>query len=280
MGYWELNYYFAFPIQTNYLSKLRFMQVPKLNETLKNIWNYPPNEALQVSQQIDSTLQQKMLSIFSLGDYYSYVFNLSSMQFTRLSCGMERMLGWSSEEFTPLFALEHIHPDDRNWFLNAENAAVKFFSQLVPEQFFNYKVRYDYRMQKKCGNYARILHQVVVVNYSTDGAILDTFGLHTDISHLKSSNSRNLSFIGLNGTESIIDYPVEAMSGMVEKHFFSKRERQILCHLWEGRETKDIANLLFVSNDTVDTHRRNMLKKAEVTNTVALIRFALSIGEL
>ncbi|MFA6404279.1 MAG: LuxR C-terminal-related transcriptional regulator, partial [Salinivirgaceae bacterium] len=76
------------------------------------------------------------------------------------------------------------------------------------------------------------------------------------------------------------NYPVEDISEGFEKHFFSKREREILCHLWEGRETKEIANLLFVSNDTVDTHRRNMLKKAEVTNTIALIRFALSIGEL
>jgi len=220
------------------------------------------------------------LSVFSLGDYYSFVFNLNSMEFTRQSCGVERVLGYKPEEFTSSFAIEHIHPDDRAWVMNAENAVIKFYQTIAPENFFNYKVRYDYRMKKKCGNYARILQQVVVVNYSLEGVILDTFCLHTDISHLKTSNSRNLSFVGLNGMESILNYPVEELSGMVEKRFFSKREREILSFLWEGRETKEIANLLFVSSDTVDTHRRNMLKKAEVTNTIALIRYALSIGEL
>ncbi len=256
------------------------MEIQIFNNALKNIWYYQPNELKPVSQQIDAGLQQKMLSVFSLGDYYTYVFNIKSMQFSHLSHTIKQVLGWEAEEFTPLFAMEHMHPDDRTWFMNAENAVVNFYSQLAPEDFFNYKVRYDYRLQKKNGDYARILHQVVVINYSTNGAILDTLGLHTDISHLKATNSRNLSFVGLNGKESFLDYPVEDISYSIEKNFFSKREREILSFLWEGRETKEIANLLFVSAETVDTHRRNMLKKAEVVNTIALIRYALSIGEL
>ncbi|MFA6404130.1 MAG: PAS domain-containing protein, partial [Salinivirgaceae bacterium] len=211
------------------------MQVQIFNETLKNIWQGPPDEISLVSQQIDAGLQQKMLSIFSLGDYYSFVFNLNSMEFTRQSCGVELVLGYKPEEFTSSFAIEHIHPDDRAWVMNAENTIKKFYQTLAPENFFNYKVRYDYRMQKKSGKYVRILQQVVVVNYSLEGVILDTFCLHTDISHLKSSNSRNLSFVGLNGTESLLNYPVEDISEGFEKHFFSKREREILCHLWEGR---------------------------------------------
>ncbi len=52
---------------------------------------------------------------------------------------------------------------------------------------------------------------------------------------------------------------------------FSKREVEILKLLAEGRSSKEIADSLFISRHTVDTHRRNMIRKARVGRTVQLI---------
>lgn len=48
---------------------------------------------------------------------------------------------------------------------------------------------------------------------------------------------------------------------LINKIKFTKRELEILSHISEGLSSKQIANRLFISKNTVDTHRRNILKK-------------------
>ena len=65
-----------------------------------------------------------------------------------------------------------------------------------------------------------------------------------------------------------------------EKDFFSKRERKVLELLGRGYSTKDIARELFITEKTVETHRKNMIDKASVKNTAELVAFASSRGFL
>ena len=51
----------------------------------------------------------------------------------------------------------------------------------------------------------------------------------------------------------------------------SKRERQILECISEGLTSKEIACRLFLSKNTVDTHRRNMIRKQAARNCAELI---------
>lgn len=46
----------------------------------------------------------------------------------------------------------------------------------------------------------------------------------------------------------------------------------------EGLSSKSIAKTLFISENTVETHRRNMLRKAGVNNTAALLKIAIKSG--
>jgi DNA-binding NarL/FixJ family response regulator len=59
---------------------------------------------------------------------------------------------------------------------------------------------------------------------------------------------------------------------------FSQREREVLELLSEGRSSRQIAEKLFITERTVETHRKNMILKGQVKNTVELIAFASSIG--
>lgn len=52
-------------------------------------------------------------------------------------------------------------------------------------------------------------------------------------------------------------------------------ERKILKRIAEGRTTKEIANELFISIRTVETHRSNICKKLNLFGTNSLLRFAL-----
>jgi DNA-binding CsgD family transcriptional regulator len=56
-------------------------------------------------------------------------------------------------------------------------------------------------------------------------------------------------------------------------HILSGRELEILQYLMEGATSQDIAEKLYISRHTVDGHRRNMLRKCDCKNTIALISF-------
>lgn len=59
---------------------------------------------------------------------------------------------------------------------------------------------------------------------------------------------------------------------------FSKREKEVLELMSKGYLSKDIAKELFITEKTVESHRRNMVQKAKVKNTMELISMAINRG--
>ncbi len=57
----------------------------------------------------------------------------------------------------------------------------------------------------------------------------------------------------------------------------SERESEVLQLVSEGKTTKEIAEELFVSARTVETHRVNMMKKLNVQNTAEMIKKAAKL---
>jgi DNA-binding CsgD family transcriptional regulator len=55
----------------------------------------------------------------------------------------------------------------------------------------------------------------------------------------------------------------------------TKREIEILRLIAEEHTNQEIANKLFISPRTVDTHRRNLILKLDAKNTAGLVRFAI-----
>ena len=56
---------------------------------------------------------------------------------------------------------------------------------------------------------------------------------------------------------------------------YEQREKEILSHIAAGLTNNQIAEKLFISIDTVDSHRKNLHAKLNVKNTAMLIRFAI-----
>lgn len=55
----------------------------------------------------------------------------------------------------------------------------------------------------------------------------------------------------------------------------TKREKEVLVHIAEGLTNAQIAEKLFISIDTVESHRKNLHAKLNVKNTAMLVRFAI-----
>lgn len=60
----------------------------------------------------------------------------------------------------------------------------------------------------------------------------------------------------------------------------TERETEILKLIAEEYSNPEIAERLFISVRTVDTHRRNLLEKLGVKNTAGLVKYAIKIGLL
>lgn len=55
----------------------------------------------------------------------------------------------------------------------------------------------------------------------------------------------------------------------------SEREMEILKLIVDEYSNKEISEKLCVSNSTVETHRKNLIKKLNVKNTIGLVKYAL-----
>ncbi len=58
----------------------------------------------------------------------------------------------------------------------------------------------------------------------------------------------------------------------------TKRELEVLVLISEGFTNAEIAEKLFTSKRTIETHRQNLLEKTRAKNTATLIRYALQTG--
>jgi DNA-binding CsgD family transcriptional regulator len=194
-----------------------------------------------------------------------------------VSKSVKDIMGYESSELSIPFLNGKIHPEDFPWFLTFGNIIIRFFSQLSLEKLMKYKVRYDFRLKKNNGEYARILYQGILIEHDNDGKFLRTLNVHTDITYLKQEGKPTISMIGLDGEPSYIDLGTDNMF-KESNDDLSKREKQILMLLIEGRLSKKIGSFLHISKQTVDTHRKNMLHKKHLSNTGELIGKAIRYG--
>ena len=64
-------------------------------------------------------------------------------------------------------------------------------------------------------------------------------------------------------------------NGNSEMPVITRREKEVLELIAEGSTNNEIADRLFISSATVDTHRKNLLAKLGAKNTASLVRIAM-----
>lgn len=67
---------------------------------------------------------------------------------------------------------------------------------------------------------------------------------------------------------------IRGLTGEEDNRLLTEREREILSLISQEYTNKDIAEALFISERTVETHRKNIFRKTGTNNLVGLIKFA------
>ena len=244
---------------------------------LQRIWNESNQDFFQ-SENINLTdFKNQLLNFFHVGDFYFYVFNVSKLTIDYIDDRMIGILGYEKTYFTPENIIANIHPDDIAHFVNFEQTTLEFLQKLPHDKLKKYKVSYDYRIKASSGEYIRILQQNIAIDISENGDILRTIGVHTNITHLKSDIRSSLSFIGLDGEPSFFNVDITTVIKSNDS-IFSIREKEILTYISNGYSSKEISALIHVSKATIDTHRKNILRKSGCQSITQLIVRAVRQG--
>lgn len=82
-----------------------------------------------------------------------------------------------------------------------------------------------------------------------------------DIDELKASVNRLTEHLSLKTNQTLAKF-----------NMLSDRESEVLKYVLEGKTSNEIADLLFISVNTVHTHRRNILKKTGAGSIIDLLR--------
>ncbi len=87
--------------------------------------------------------------------------------------------------------------------------------------------------------------------------------------------SNSILSIIQNGT-----YPFNSDDNKSKEMSITKREQEIINLVSNGFTSPQIAEQLFISVRTVQTHRANIMKKLNVKNTAGLVRFSLNKNDI
>lgn len=235
---------------------------------IKKIWHQLSKNPTPDHVNLEMEIHRRLIDIFHPGDFYYYILHIPSAQMEYVSDRMTSVLGYMQNEFSVDLMFRSMHPDDLIYFCEFEKKVQDFFSRLPAEKTMKYKVNYDFRVRNKMGDYVRLLHQATTVQTNEEGGVIRVLGVHTDISNLKRENGSSLSFIGLEGEPSYKNILTSHRTYKADYNIpeLTKRESEVLSSILEGKTSNEIAEYLFISKLTVDTHRRNILAKTNSRN--------------
>jgi len=212
-------------------------------------------------------------NVMNMGSQFLYVADFLKSEIVYVSPNVKQFIGYDPSEVSLEMIYETIHPADRREAVMATIDAISTLLEMKITEPGTVTVNVNFRFQKKDGSYIMVLRQTSAVTVDEDGHLLQSMAIITDIDHLSKG-------LGVEGKM------VENETGRILYHkkyseketLFSNREREVIRMIATGQNSKEIANSLFISHNTVLTHRRNILSKAELRNTAELLLYSKEHG--
>ena len=216
-----------------------------------------PNDPLMVEAE----------DIMEKNDQFFYFGDLILFQILYTSRRSMEMLGVEPKDLSPLKFYQAIHPDEMERNVLYKNVLTKTAHNLFLAEKGHKLLSTSFQIKNAKGKYINVLSQFFVFYSEVPYKSVFAFKVHTNIDWYKKHKSGHHYYLG----EDILNfrYPDEDLLKVAE--VFSKREFDILHLLEKGYSTEHIAETLFLSPNTVKTHRRNILRKSGKANIHELI---------
>jgi hypothetical protein len=195
------------------------------------------------------------------------VFDMINMKMEFSSHGSLQLLAIRPEVLTPYHFKEATHPDD----LKRNELGINKLFKLAHEIFVAKKgdilISTDFRFRNLSGKYSNQLVQCYVFYSPLPVDTVFLLNINTDIEWCKKLKMGSHYYLG--NDLSYFRYPDEEL--LLTGNVFTTREFEIIRLIHEGHDSEKIAEKLFLSKHTVNTHRKNILEKTGKAHISELI---------
>lgn len=261
-------------------TQIRKLYVNKEHMEVMHLWQSSADEVETCGLVNRDFLNPILLNVLNQSPCVTWILDLRTRKFNFVSKNVNDIFGYQSVNYCEegLSFHEKIkHPDDRQVIWKFLFQIWKALEETPPPKRAGYKFSFDYRIQHEDGKERRILEQNTVLQQDQSGKITHLLGVCSDITHWKKDNTQ----IALLASETDKKhYVFTAGNAEINKPntVLSKRELEVAKLMAEGRSSKYIADKLFISFHTVNTHRKNMIEKTRSKNTGGLVQFVVCNG--
>lgn len=218
--------------------------------------------------QKDDPLMLQINAMMENNNQYFYIADMLELKVLFTCQTITKVLGINAEGFNPGWQFKGTHPDD----IQRHSITRGRMFQLCCDLYIEDKDKHaimstSLRFRHLKGHYINMLTQGFV--FTSRLPIPTTYALfvNTDISWFGPIKHGYNHYIG--DDMSYFRLPDEDL--ILTGSIFTDREFEIVKLIRDGKESHDIAEILFISTHTVDTHRRNILKKTGHHNISELI---------
>lgn len=163
---------------------------------------------------------------------------------------------------------DKIYPDDLVKKHVLELQFFHFLKTVSIKERADYYVSSNMRMCDRSGKYVMIHHRMFYICNCPEDNLWLALCLY-NYAYRELSAESPYGVIVNSSTGDIVKANKQGCGNML-----SKREREILALIEKGKMSKEIANLLSISKNTVDRHRQNILEKLRVKNSFEACRVA------
>ncbi|WP_179354056.1 LuxR C-terminal-related transcriptional regulator [Winogradskyella vidalii] len=225
-------------------------------------------------------LKEHIKKFIELDEYLPYsstffcVTNTQNLTFEFVSKNYTSCLGLDPNELKVhgmRYFWSRIHPDDIDAWLNALNQLMEFtLDNFLVDQRKATNYTWNFRIKNKEGIYVNIVQNTTPLVLDSEGKPIIGLAHYTVLnSNIKMDITASAKLLNANN-----EYETKFFNNFSQKLLndgISKRERDVIRLLVLNQSSKEISKKLNISSHTVDTHRRNILKKLKISSTGELI---------
>ena len=215
---------------------------------------------------------------------FFYVVETTTRKYHFMGKQQVNVSGYSNEEFieggVELF-LQSVHPEEVEIILHQIYPAyVELATNLSSEKRKKLQFQYNYRFKRKDGEHVNLMEQLYILEVDPESKPVLILGNVIILGSNEVLPIRAAAKIITDSgfSETVFSKTYQSISNDISK--VTDRELDILRNLATGKTSKQIGDELYISPHTVDTHRRNLLKKLNCSSVVELAKIAYKNGLL
>lgn len=224
--------------------------------TLKN------EQWLNLYKNQTSILEDKIKKSDNISTYF-FIFDYVEESILFVNSAFSKITGYNIDQFDINLLINIIYKDDLNYFLDKEAQVLQFANKLTYDDHFRYTNMYSYRITKSDGSIIRILQESQALEVNENGHLSKNLIIHRVI---------NEDHFCKQTDHKIFDKTQSIYLDLNNNFNLTNRELEVLTLIKQGQTSKQIAETLHVSYNTILTHRKNILCKTNSNSFIELVK--------